>query len=295
MENKKQNKGLIITIIILIIITVLLGGYIVYISLIKDNNKEKEESNNQNILEDKKDNESEIRNGKKLVLYSYKFDYGENVHYSVYPEEKDFSSHSADVELTKYEITCFTDNCELLKWDDGYDNDDIVVVKESNQVELVEYKKDKVIDKFEDVKSYAFTNNDTNTIILTKSDGTNSLYDYKKKKVVVPFQNIEFKSIGYFEIGTRGPYFDKVFGNGVIAVKNNKYGVIDYNSGKQILDFKYDDILCYTDTDYIYNPTDNTSSYKEYPVQYCKAKINDKYELITYNKKTTERVILRWT
>jgi len=280
--DKKKNKGLIITIIVLSIITVLLGSVIVYFGFI--NNDNKKESDNQNNTGDN----GEVRKGKKLVLYHYTFDYGDNVYESVYPKEQDFSNNSADIKLKKYEFTCFTDECELLEWFDGYDKDGIVVVKEDNHVELVEYKKDKVIDKFDDVKSYAFTNNVTNTIILTKSDGTNALYDYKKKKVVVPFQNIEFNNIGYFVMDVRGPYYDVVFGNGIIAVKNNKYGVIDYNSGKQIIDFKYDDILCYSDTDYIYDAKDNESSYKEYPVEYCKVKTNGKYELITYNKNTKE-------
>ncbi len=279
--QKKKNKTPIILMILGFLIIVLSGGFLLIAN--KNLKKEAPTPTPEPTLEPTPEStpKEEIkRNGKKLTVYYGK---AKSMYATSFISETARTSDDA-YEVSSHQITCFTDECkvystpnpsygEKFRQEEYYG--EFVLLQDGDYVDIVNVTTDELLDYLENIKGAKLYGNASKKIIFTLADDKVGIYDINQKKLAVPFQDIKILEEAYYYYGVRGIGYDEIFKTGYLATKNGKYGVIDHTTGKSIIDFNYDTILCYRDYDSSGPSTD-----------YCKAKKSGEYEIISYNENT---------
>ncbi len=291
--QKKKNKTPIILMILGLLIIVLSGGFLLITN--KNLKKEAPTPTPEPTLEptpeptpESTPKEEIKRNGKKLTLYHLK---GVTSDECILEDELPEDNEKYKI-IGKYQVTCVTEECEIPKMrfssftipQATAHNDDFALLKDGNTFDIINFKTDELLERFDNIQSgdfkrkmssqYIDENIDepSSHVLLHTTDDKSGVYDCNKRKFTVPIQDIKFKEAFQSELL---PTHRNVFGKGWVAIKNDKYGVINYTTGKTIFDFEYDDFFCYK-TGVTYTNNENT-------IDYCKAKKDGKYEIIRYD------------
>lgn len=266
MENNEKNNKLLI--VLIIIPTIIILGLVIYII-------------NNNLI-NKANSSSITENNKTLTIYRKMLtkDY-----YLYYIENYDSYKPDDLNEYRKYNLTCRSSDCEYYQIE-NFNNilNDFILIKENNNIVLYNLVTNEVVYENNEIEYVTFIQE--NALLIKTKQGKYGVYDIESQNMTIPTNYEEIKYFSIINEVTRKPNIENILGTGIILYQDGKEGVIDYKTGETILDFKYVDLMCYTN-----KRTEYSSETKEYKTivnknQYCTYKDESKLNILSYDEDT---------
>ncbi len=238
MEEEARGKNKVLIIVIVVVVLLLIGG----LSFILFANKE------------------EPQEYKHIDLYKYEVYNGE---YKYYVNKLEANKIGL---VDKLEYKCHDqETCEFVNsvFANGNINDEYVVIRDGRNILLYKYKDNKTINIAKDLDIETVNFVDDNYLLLSKGNKFYS-YNIKTKRTTDGFtSDLLINDDG--EIPT-------VFGNNIVTIDNDKFGLVNLDTGNNTYDNVYSNISCHLSS-CIFSIDDNNTIYS-YEDGTVKEKIN---------------------